>query len=309
MKSLIKPQRLRPGDTIGIVAPASDVDPRRLSAGVAELVRLGFKANHLDSILDKDRYTAGSDERRARELEAMFFDPEVKAVIAARGGYGCVRLLSHLDERRLARHPKIFMGYSDITSLLVYFERNLGWVTFHGPMVTREFAAGEGHYDRAWLAKALMQDIPAGTIPLEGTTVIHPGRVRGRLTGGCLPMLTASLGTRYEFSSDGAILFLEDYASKPYQIDRMLMQLKLAGKFNHARAVVFGEMTDCQQHPEQGYSILDVITEVMQDIDLPMLFGVRSGHSDWGNIVLPFGVEVTVDCDRRELTVEEPAVS
>lgn len=309
MPPFIKPPRLRLGDVIGVIAPGSDIGRERLLAGVAELERLGFRAKYLDSIFEKMRYTAGPDERRAEELEAMLTDPSVKAVIAARGGYGSVRLLPHLNKAKLAAHPKIIMGYSDVTTLLLHFRSALGWVTFHGPMVTREFADGDGHYQREWLLKVLMDDAPAGKIVLEQTEVIRPGRATGLMTGGCLPMLTASLGTPSEFSSENAVLFLEDYGSKPYQIDRMLVQLKDAGKFASARAVLFGEMTDCHQHPEQGYTIMEVIESCMHDTPLPMIFGVRSGHSDWGNLVLPFGVMVTIDCDYRELTVEEPAVS
>lgn len=309
MPSLIKPARLRRGDVVGIIAPASDIKRERLMAGIVELERLGFRAKHFDSIFEKTRYTAGSDERRARELVEMLVDPEVKAIIAARGGYGSVRLLRRLDKEQLEAHPKIIMGYSDITTLLLYFQRLFGWVTFHGPMVTREFAAGEGHYARDWLWRLLTAPAPAGKIELEHTQTIRSGSASGRLAGGCLPMLTASLGTSYEFSSQDTVLFLEDYASKPYQIDRMLTQLIHAGKFDRVRAVIFGEMTDCEQHTEQGYTIIDVITTCMREIAVPMLFGVRSGHSDWGNLALPLGVEVTLDCDSHLLTVEEPAVS
>ncbi|MBI4468104.1 MAG: LD-carboxypeptidase [Acidobacteria bacterium] len=305
---MIKPAKLNRGDTIGIVAPASDIKRERLTAGVAELERLGFRTKYSSSIFEKSRYTAGNDERRAEELQTMLLDPKVKAIIAARGGYGSVRILDLLSGAQLAEHPKILMGYSDITTLLIYFQRVLGWVTFHGPMVTREFADGNGHYVLDWLERVIMNSQAAGKVSLEKTEVIRGGTARGMLTGGCLPMLVASLGTPYEFSSEGTVLFLEDYASKPYQVDRMLVQLLHAGKFEGVRAVLFGEMTGCQQHPEQGYTILEVIEDCMKPVQVPMLFGVRSGHSDWGNLVLPLGVDVSIDCDRRELVVEEAAV-
>jgi muramoyltetrapeptide carboxypeptidase len=308
----IKPPQLRLGDTIGIVAPASNIKRELLEAGIAELHRLGFKTKYFDSIFTKRLYFAGTDQRRAEELNAMFADPDVTAIFAARGGYGAARLIPLLDESVIGAHPKIFMGYSDITTLLLYLQRQHHWVVFHGPMVTREFADGEIQYDRELLLRVLCQAQAAGEVDLSGAQVLHPGVAHGRLVGGCLPMLTSSIGTSYELDAREAILFIEDYASKPYQVDRMLTQLRAAGKLTSARGLVFGEMTECVQHPEQGYTIIDVIQECVSDLVVPVLFGVRSGHSDVRNQVLPLGVEVTMDCSKSSaavLTIEEPAVS
>lgn len=308
---MIKPPRLQPGELIGIIAPASNIDVGLLEAGVAELHRLGFRTTYLDSILEKTRYTAGSDERRARELNTMLANAEVKAIFAARGGYGCARILPLLDHQVIRAHPKIIMGYSDVSTLLLYFQRAYNWVVFHGPMVTREFAGGEGHYDREWLWRVLCRAKPAGPMDTSGTQILRPGRARGRLVGGCLPMLTSSLATEYELDTRDAILFIEDYGSKPYQIDRMLTHLRAAGKFESVRGFVFGEMTDCIQHPDQGYTIVDVIEAGIGDLNVPVLFGVRSGHSEVGNLVLPLGVEAVLDCSGPQATfsIEEPAVS
>jgi muramoyltetrapeptide carboxypeptidase len=307
----IKPLQLHTGDLIGIVAPASNIKPGLLAAGVAELHRLGFRTKCFDSILEKYRYTAGPDERRARELNAMFADPEIKAIFAARGGYGSSRLLPLLDRQVMEAHPKIFMGYSDISTLLLYFHRRFNWVVFHGPMVTREFAGGEHQYDRDMLVRVLCKAEPAGRVDATGTQVLHSGVAGGKLVGGCLPMLTNSIGTDYELDSRDSILFIEDYASKPYQIDRMLTHLRAAGKLSHVRGLIFGELTDCVQHPDQGYTIVDVVEACVGDLNIPVLFGLRSGHSDYRNLVLPLGVEVTLDCSKTEaaLTIDEPAVS
>jgi len=204
-------------------------------------------------------YLAGSDKRRAEELMAMFNDPEVKAIFAARGGYGSVRLLPYLEEERLRAHPKIFMGYSDVTTLLVYFQQRFRWVVFHGPMVAREFADGPGHYDEELLRRTLMRAEPIGEIDTSGVAVLSPGVATGRLTGGCLSLLVSTLGTPYEFDATDAILFLEDYAAKPYQVDRMLTQLRDSGKLRAVRGLIFGEMTECVQHPHQDYTLVDVI--------------------------------------------------
>lgn len=307
---MIKPPHLQAGDLIGVVAPASNVKPAFLEAGIIELHRLGFRTKYFDAIVEKWRYTAGTDERRAQELNAMFANPEVKAIFAARGGYGCARILPLLDREVIRAHPKIFMGYSDITTLLLYFQRLFNWVVFHGPMVTREFAGGESHYDRDWLLRVLCQAQPAGPIDTTGTQILCPGVARGKLVGGCLPMLTSSVGTEYELETPDTILFIEDHSSKPYQIDRMLTHLRAAGQLSNVRGLIFGEMTDCIQHPDQGYTIVDVIEACVGDLNVPVLFGLRSGHSDYRNLVLPLGVEVTLDCSKTEaiLSVEEPAV-
>jgi len=308
---MIKPPRLQAEDLIGIVAPASNIKLELLEAGIAELHRLGFRTKYFDSILEKARYTAGTDERRAQELNAMFADPEVKAIVAARGGYGCARILPLLDREVIGAHPKIFMGYSDISTLLLYFQRVFKWVVFHGPMVTREFAGGEEHYDRGWLMRVLCQAQPAGRIDTSGSQVLRSGVARGTLVGGCLPMVTSSLATEYELDTRDTILFIEDYASKPYQIDRMLTHLRAAGKLGDVRGLIFGEMTDCIQRPDQGYTMVDVIEACVGDLNVPVLFGLRSGHSDHRNLVLPLGVEVTLNCSGANafLSVEESAVS
>jgi len=309
MTDPIKPAHLKPGDTIGIAAPASNIKRELLEAGVRELERLGFQTKYFSSIFEKELYTAGPDHRRARELISLFADPEVRAIFAARGGYGSARIIKLLNEEIIRAHPKIFMGYSDITTLLIYLQRKFNWVVFHGPMVTREFAGGQEHYDEELLRRVLCRPERIGEIDTTGAAVLSQGVATGRLTGGCLPMLTSSLGTSYEFDSTGAILFIEDYGSKPYQVDRMLTQLRDAGKLKPVRGLIFGEMTECIQHPDQGYTIVDVIQDRIHDLKIPILFGVRSGHSDYKNQVLPFGVRVTLDCYQGKIIIEESATS
>src|SRR5215470_13747557 len=172
---VIKPAALRAGDAVAIVAPASDLKADYLARGVAELERLGFRARYEPGILDKARYTAGDDERRAAELIWAFADPEIKAVWAARGGYGSMRLFKLLDEALIGRRPKIFIGYSDITALCLYFYRRFGWVTFHGPMASKDLAGGEEHYDRETLIKALTVAAPMGEIKSNKTEMLHSG--------------------------------------------------------------------------------------------------------------------------------------
>ena len=255
MQSLIKSAALRPGDTVAIVAPASNLKRDYLERGVAELARLGFKAKYAADICEQARYTAGRDERRARELHDAFTDPDIKAVWAARGGYGAMRLFNLLDEAALRAHPKIFIGYSDMTALHLYLMRRFGWVVFHGPMAAKDLAGGAACYDERTLLAALCKAEPLGEIRHDQLEVLHGGTASGQLVGGCLSLIAALMGTPDELDTRDSILFLEDTGTKPYALDRMLQQLKLAGKFDNVRGIVFGEMTDCAQHAAQGLHV------------------------------------------------------
>jgi muramoyltetrapeptide carboxypeptidase len=297
----IKPRALQPGDTVGIVAPASNIKRESLEAGCEVLRKLGYKPFYLDSILDKDLYFAGSAERRARELDEMFTRDDIRAIICARGGYGANYLLETLDLDNIKTHPKIFVGYSDITTLLTYILDSAGLVTFHGPMVAKDFAHADGVDPISW--KAALNGASEWALnlaPESGAETLLPGSAEGILYGGCLSMLAASLGTPYEVQTSGTILFVEDVAAKPYQIDRMLMQLKLAGKFTGVRGIVFGEMLDCAQTKDQGYTLKEVVLRVVGDLGVPVAYGLRSGHVSRRNITLPFGVQAALNLGKSE---------
>jgi muramoyltetrapeptide carboxypeptidase len=283
----IKPPALRPGDTIGIVAPASNIKQADLEAGCEALRRAGYKPFYFDSILEKELYFAGSVKRRVEELQEMLTRDDVRVILCARGGYGANYLL---PEKLVIPQPKIFIGYSDVTCLLTQFSTPNGFVTFHGPMAAKDWAHNDGVDLTSWravLSGTDPWDVPTGA----GVSGLVEGEAEGILYGGCLSILVASLGTQYEIATDGTILFLEDVAARPYQIDRMLMQLKLAGKFAHVRGIVFGEMLDCVQAPGQGYTLQEVVIRIVGDLGVPVAFGVRSGHVTVENITLPFGVQ------------------
>ena len=305
--SRIKPPALRAGDKVGIVAPASNIKRELLEQGSAALRRMGYEPLYSDSIMERDLYFAGSVERRARELEEMFEREDVRAIICARGGYGSNYLLNRLDLRKIAAHPKIFVGYSDLTSLLTRFADSVNLVTFHGPMVTKDFASDDGVDIASWaaaLSGAAEWEIGAGS----GAGSIVQGQAEGILYGGCLSILVASLGTPNEIRTEGTILFLEDVAAKPFQIDRMLMQLKLAGKLNGVRGIVFGEMLDCRQSADQDYTLEEVVLRVVGDLKIPVAFGLRSGHVSRANITLPIGVRARLDVgDEVKLRILESA--
>jgi muramoyltetrapeptide carboxypeptidase len=305
--SRTKPPALRPGDKVGIVAPASNVNPELLEAGCEGLRRAGYEPFYFESILDHDLYFAGSVERRARELEDMFARDDVRAIICARGGYGSNYLPLKLDPKKIVFHPKILVGYSDITTLVCCMADSGNFVTFHGPMVAKDFAVADGLDLESWqnaVGGAADWRIANGS----GARPLAPGQAEGILYGGCLSMLVASLGTQHEIRTAGTLLFIEDVATKPYQIDRMLMQLKLAGKLNEVRGMIFGEMIDCRQGPGQDYKLEDVILRIVKDLRIPVAFGLRSGHVSRANITLPIGVQarLTVD-DTVELRILEAA--
>ncbi len=290
----VKPPALQPGDTIGIIAPASNIKRDLLEAGRGRLHEMGYRTSFLPSIFDEDLYFAGSVGRRARELEEMFVRPDVDAVVCARGGYGTNYLLEELDLERLKCHPKIFVGYSDITTLLTYFADALGMVTFHGPMVTKDFSHPEGVHVPSWEA-ALGGSAGWSLEDSSPLKVLVEGSGEGVLYGGCLSMLVASIGTPYEVHTEGTILFLEDIAVKPFQIDRMLMQLKLAGKLQGVQGMVFGEMLDCMQTKDQPYSVEQVILRIVGDLGVPVAFGLRSGHVSRELVTLPLGVRAALE--------------
>ena len=303
--SRVKPPALRPGDTVGIAAPASNIKRDWLDAGCAALERLGYRPFYFDSILEKDLYFAGSAERRLQELEAMFTRQDVRAVLCARGGYGTNYLLERIDLQKIRANPKIFVGYSDVTTLLTYFTDVTGLVTFHGPMVTKDFAVPDGVDLASWtsaLAGDSSWEMEFGVD--SGVKALVPGSAEGMLYGGCLSMLVESLGTPYEIHTDSTILFIEDIAAKPYQIDRMLMQLKLAGKLAAVRGLVFGEMLDCVQHKDQGYTLEEIIMRIVGDLGIPIAYGLRSGHVSHQNLTLPIGVGASLAVSDREVTLK-----
>lgn len=272
-----------------------------MDAGCDALRRGGYRPFYFDSILEQDLYFAGSVQRRARELEAMFARDDVRAIVCARGGYGANYLLKDLDLEKITAHPKIFVGYSDITTLLTYFHDVGGFITFHGPMAAKDWTHEDGVDLASW--QAAVSGTTAWDVALgAGVSGLVEGDAEGVLYGGCLSILVASLGTPYEIKTEGTILFLEDLAARPYQIDRMLMQLKLAGHLDGVRGIVFGEMLDCVQTSNQGYTLQDVVTRVVSGLGVPVAFGVRSGHVTSGNITLPFGV-------RTKLAVQDGQVA
>ena len=280
-------------------------------AGVAELRRLGFEAVFDDGVFARRGYTAGDPVRRADALRRAWADPSISAVIAVRGGYGSVQLLPLLDAAAFARTPKAFIGYSDNTSLLVWLTQRVGVVAFHGPMLEGRLAAGETGYDRDTFTRVLMTPSPAGVITHGDVHVIRGGEASGVLSGGTLTQLTASLATPFAFDPpDGHVLFIDEVGERPYRIDRMMTQLRLAGILSRASALVFGELPRCDEPATGGPAIRTVVADLVREFPGPVLFGLPSGHTSGPSMTLPFGVRARVVTDNRPaIVIEEGAVA
>jgi muramoyltetrapeptide carboxypeptidase len=313
-----KPDRLNYGDTIGIVAPASaPPDPKNIDRSVAVLERLGFKAKLAPNVRKRWGFLAGSDRDRASDLMRMFTDHQVKAIICVRGGYGTARLLPLLDYRTIRANPKIFIGYSDITSLHCAFLVKSNLVSFHGPMLNSDFVKADfPDFTLQSFLKTLMQPSAPGSIcdgyKRKTVTILRRGKATGPLIGGNITLLCASLGTPYQPSFKNSILFFEDLDEVPYRFDRMLTQLHNAGLLQQIAGIAIGINANCKdpkaKHAkEYRQSLEDVFKERLLPLRVPVVAGLPFGHIPL-NATLPVGLLVTLDAVRGDLTIDEPAV-
>jgi len=299
-KPVVKPRILLPGDTIGIAAPASPFDREAFEQGVGTIESLGFRVRIPEGIFKREGYHAGSDTERAELLMALFGDDAIQAILCARGGFGSMKLLPLLDFRVIGAHPKVLVGYSDITTLLLAIHHQCNMVTFHGPLVTS--LAGGSENTAAALTHAVSSLNPLVLTPAE-TAVIRPGKATGVVTGGNLTTLIHLLGTPYEPNLKGRLLFLEDRGEAPYRIDRMLSQLRLGGRLDGVKGVVLGSFEDCGSKEE----VHDIVKKAFRDRSMPILGGFDMGHGK-ENTTLPIGLEADLDTEYGSLRFTEPAV-
>jgi muramoyltetrapeptide carboxypeptidase len=290
---VIRLRRLKSGDRVALVAPASSFPIEEVPAGVAELARLGLEAVYDESVFDKDRFVAGSVETRVRAILTAWADPSIAALIAIRGGYGSAQLLPFLDPDVMVSARKALIGYSDITAILSFYQR-YGLTGIHGPMIDRRISKGPSAYDEDSFRRVMMSGDPAGDLKPAQLETLHGGTGTGILAGGTLTQLMASMGTPWDFDPpQGAVLFIEDIGERPYRIHRMLTQAAQAGIFVHATAVVFGEFPGCDE-PGGDPAIRDVLRDFTRDFRGPVLFNFPSGHTAGPTWTLPFGVKAEV---------------
>jgi muramoyltetrapeptide carboxypeptidase len=305
----MKPKRLKRGDTVGIIAPASPPKQEKLQKALPFLEEeLGLKIKIGKYVDAPYGYLAAKDEEKLEDLHTMFLDKEVKAIFCACGGYGTARIASQIDYELIKNNPKIFWGYSDITFLHQAFYQKAGLISFHGPMLSSDIGLDDIHP----LSKSYFQQLfePREMVYSEELTplqVMNEGKASGELVGGNLTLLVSSLGTPFELQTKGKLLFFEDIDEQPYKVDRMLNQLKMAGKFEDAEGIVIGDFHNCV--PDEGKSSLtleEVITQHVKDAGKPTMSGFKFGHCS-PNIAIPHGVKAELNTYDKTLSIHAGA--
>lgn len=308
LKTALKPPRLKVGDTVGLINPASPIDQKDIAQIQQTLASLGLKVKLGKHILDRYGYLAGSDRDRASDVNAMFADASVKAIVAVRGGWGCNRILPLLNYPLIQASPKILLGYSDITSLLLAIYAKSGVVTFHGPVGTSTWNPFTVDYVKRILFNGeavTMQNPPNASFKVE---MITPGKARGKLVGGNLSVLAAMVGSSYLPDWKQSILFVEEIGEEVYRIDRMLTQLKLAGILDQLSGFIFGHCTDCQPKDNQpSLTLSQVLREHIQPLGIPAWYGSPIGHIK-DKFTLPVGVTVEIDANQNTIRMLESSV-
>ena len=298
-KKLIVPRRLTPGETVGIVAPASPFDRELFYQGITALHAMGYRTSIPPELFVTNGYLAGSDLQRAQLVNKFFADSSIKAIICAKGGFGSIRILPLLDFAVIRKNPKIFVGFSDITALLVVVYLKCNLVTYHGPLITTLGNSDQKTKDA--LTAALSSDEPIEMKITKGVT-LQSGSVSGPVLAGNLTTLCHLVGTPYEPSFKGHILLLEDRGEAPYRLDRMMSQMKLAGCFDGLAGLALGYFEGCGQEKE----IHRIVTDIFADHPLPILAGLEFGHGP-SNMTLPIGLEDILDADQQALIFQASA--
>lgn len=302
-------KKLKKGDTIGIIAPASCTTYDRVLEAKKNLEDMGYQVV-LGECTKKQWYSyAGTDEERAEEINNFFADKDIDAIICMRGGYGCNRLVELLDFEMIKRNPKIFVGYSDITTLHIALNEKANLITFHGPMAVSNFT---GNYNRDTYENFIeilsnLKDKQSIKNITKELGVLNEGRAKGKLVGGNLATLIATLGTEYDLDYNGKILFLEDIGEKTYKIDRFLNQLKKHGVFEKIEGLVLGDFKNCTQASEKDMTLLEVFQNYFKELKKPIIYNFESGHSE-PMLTLPLGAICEIDTYNKELRVLERVV-
>lgn len=310
---MIQPKKLQFGDTLGIIGPSGAVRTAGAVERAAQYAQsLGFKVKIGASANAKYGYLSGTDALRAQDVNAMFADPQIDAIICTRGGYGTMRMLDLLDYDLIRRNPKIFVGFSDITAMHIAFQKHCDLITFHGSMATMWSEELTQDFMRDSLFSAIMNPAPMGELinapGYAPRTTVNPGIAEGELVGGNLSLIAGTIGTPYEIDTKDRILFIEEVGERTYCVDRMLTQLRLAGKFRDCAGIVFGDFNNCPvEYPDFGLTLEEVIRDCVAPCGKPIFTGLQAGHVT-PKLTLPLGARVRMDADRCTLTVLEGAV-
>ncbi len=316
-KKLIKPKRLKKGDTLGLIAPGSFITEKELHESVENLEKLGFKTVYTKNILARDGYLAGTDEQRASDVNEMFQRNDVAGIVCARGGYGCARILPMLEYELIKNNPKVLIGYSDITALLFGIYAKTGLVCFHGPVGISTFNDFSVEYfenvlmnpkENLTMYNALQEKDESEYI----VTPIKSGKASGELAGGNLSIVVSLIGTPFDINMERKIVFLEEVGEEPYRIDRMLTQMIEAGKFEKAAGIALGVFSNCESKPnhsgvDNSFSLREVLFDRLFDLGIPVLYGMSFGHIT-NKFTLPFGIKAELNSANQTLTLLQKAV-
>lgn len=306
--SYIKPNCLCKGDVIGIIAPASAFDIDNFKKGVKKLRALGYHVKYNRSIFNKCWSRWGHNKQRGMQINRMFADNDVKAIFCAKAGYGSADILPYLDETIIRENPKIFIGYSDITYLLLCIQKLSGMVVFHGPVVSDEIFDGMNPVTLGSLVHMISECRPFKKQTYEGMCSLKPGKATGMLVGGNISLIADTIETSYRIEADNKILFLEDIGEDPEDLRRYLGQMKNAGIFNKIKGLMLGRMIRCFEDKNE---LKDVFCKMFAEINIPIVYNFPAGHTETReqpHITLPFGARVSIDADKLTVSIDEAAV-
>ena len=309
----VKPKRLKKGDLIGLISPGSYITKSMLEEAKTNLESLGLKVTYSNNILKKSGYLGGTDKERAEDVNAMFADKKVKAIVTVRGGYGCARILEMIDYEMIKKNPKIIMGYSDITSLLYGIYSKTGLVCFHGPVATSTFNEySNNHMKNILFDVEEKYEMNNPRDKEEQIVVINDGIAEGELVGGNLSIVVSMVGTEYDIDLKDKILFLEDVGEEPYRIDRMLTQLLQGTNLKQAAGIALGVFKNCEideDDPEfqNSFTLLQVFKDRLGSLNIPVVYGLSFGHIA-DKFTLPFGIRARLDSSKKSITLLESSV-
>lgn len=306
---MIFPKKLEKTDYIGIISPASCEEKSFIESKLKFLSEIGIKYKIGNSIFNKYGYFAGTDSERASDFMNMICDPEIKAIICFRGGYGCIKILDKLNYSTIKDNPKFIIGYSDITLLLNYISKKTGIVTYHGPMINSNLEDSitfEGLKNQLYKlnSKVILNETLFNNLTILNPNTLNKNIINGRLVGGNLSMICSSMGTPYEINTKNSILLLEDIGECPYKIDRMLTQLFLSNKFKSVKAILLGHFTNCESSvPNRSFSLKETLLHNLIPLDIPIFSGFPSGH-DYPNVTLPIGANIRIDLKKKLFVIQ-----
>ncbi|MEP0860525.1 MAG: LD-carboxypeptidase [Ignavibacterium sp.] len=315
--SVIKPPRLKEGDRIALVAPGSYISESELQDSVKNLSDLGFQVTFSERLTLQNGYFSGTDQQRADDLMDMFEREDVDAIMCVRGGYGCARILPLLDYSIIKKHPKILIGYSDVTALLYGIFRKTGLITFHGPVATSTFNEFSVSNFKSVLMntnsqKKFYNANPSSDENIYGVRTLVKGKAKGRLVGGNLSIMVSLIGTKHDVDYANKIIFIEEIGEEPYRIDRMLTQLIQADKFKNASGVMMGIFSKCEPKEKdasfsKSFTLIEVLQDRFADFKIPVIYGMSFGHVK-DKFTIPFGALAELDTNEQTFTLLESAV-